>query len=186
MLLMMLDARYAMHDGDNKLADADILVIDLRGYNFKHFLNAARHVKTIFLYFKYIQESVPVATTAAHILNPSWVVDKFMALIRPMLKKEVAESFRFHSQGLESLHEFVPKEILPSEYGGDLGSINDLHADWMKEFENKRWEFDFEIGIDKVMTLWSNYFNFRDYLMEESNWRITEWALKARHAESFY
>lgn len=135
---MMLDARYAMLDETNTLAEADILVLDLKGYNFKHFLNAARNGKTVFLYFKYIQESVPVATLSAHILNPSWVVDKFMALIRPMLRKEVAESFRFHSRGIESLHELVPKEVLPIEYGGSLGSINDLHSEWMKSFESKR------------------------------------------------
>lgn len=138
MLLMMLDARYAMRDESGQLADSDILVLDLKEYTFKHFLNVVRNIKMVFLYFKYIQESVPVATLSAHVLNPSWVTHKFMALIKPILRKEVADSFRFHAQGLESLHEVVPKEVLPSEYGGDLGSINDLHSEWMKIFEDKR------------------------------------------------
>jgi hypothetical protein len=138
MMLMILDARYAMFDEGDKLCDADILVLDLNGYNFKHFLNAMRHPKTIYLYFKYIQEAVPVATVAAHILNPSWAVDRFMSFIRPILKKEVAESFRFHSNGLDDFHETVSKDVLPKEYGGNLGSINDIHQTWMEQFQSKR------------------------------------------------
>lgn len=133
----MLDVRYSLLDED-KLADSDILILDLQKYTFRHFLNDARNPKTLFLYFKYIQETVPIITTAAHILNPSWVVDRLMSLIRPFLRKEVADSFRFHSSGTESLHNFVPKEILPVDYGGNLGNLDDLHQEWMNTFESKR------------------------------------------------
>lgn len=138
MMLAMLDARYSIYDEKETLADADILILDLNGYSFKHFLNAVKNPKTLFLYFKYIQETVPIATVAAHVLNPSWVVDRFMSLIKPILRKEVADSFQFHSRGLESLYETVPKEVLPNEYGGTVGSIDDLHATWMKTFESRR------------------------------------------------
>ena len=137
MMLMTLDARYSLLD-DDKLADSDILIIDLQNYTFRHFLNEARNPKILFLYFKYIQEAVPIATRSAHILNPSWVADRFMALIRPLLRKEVAESFQFHSRGVETLHKFVPKECLPDEYGGSIGSIDKLHQEWLKTFESKR------------------------------------------------
>lgn len=138
---MMLDARYSMLDGENLLADADILVIDMKNYTFRHFLNEARNHKTLFLYFKYIQEAVPIATRAAHILNPSWVADRMMSLIRPLLRKEVAESFQFHSRGLETLHKCVPKENLPDEYGGSLGPVEELYEKWTKTFESKRWQY---------------------------------------------
>lgn len=135
---MILDARYVILDDGETLADDDILILDMNGYNFKHFLDAAKNPKTIFLYFKYVQETVPIETRAAHILNPSWVVDKFMSLIRPILKKEVADSFQFHSNGYEKLYESVPREVLPYEYGGTAGSIGDLHKNWMETFESKR------------------------------------------------
>lgn len=137
MMLMMLDARYAMLDGD-RLADADILILDLEKYSFRHFFNEAKNPKTLFLYFKYIQEVVPIATLAVHILNPSWVFDRFMSLIRPLLRKEVSESIQFHSRGLENLYKSVPREVLPEEYEGSAGSMDDLHKDWMKQFETKR------------------------------------------------
>jgi hypothetical protein len=137
MLLMMLDLRYSLLDENGKLADDDVLVIDLQGYTFKHFLNAAKNSKTIFLYFKYSQETVPIPTRSCHILNSSKIVNSFMALIRPMLRKEVADSFRFHSNGYESLHESIAKEVLPKEYGGEV-PMDDLHKNWMKVFESKR------------------------------------------------
>lgn len=141
MMLMMLDVRYIMPDADdNQLANADILILDLNGYNLKHFLSAAKNPKVLLLYFKYVQETVPVFTTAAHILNPSWVVDRFMALIRPILKKEVADSFRFHYSGLDSLYEDIPRELLPTEAGGSLGPIDEIHKKWMQTFEAKRCE----------------------------------------------
>lgn len=138
MMLAMLDVRYIISDGDNVISADDILVIDLSLYNFRHFLNGVKNIKMIMLYFKYIQEAVPIPTRACHILNPSWVFDKFMALIRPALRKEVADMFQFHSKGSEDLHKYIPKEVLPEEYGGTQGSINDLHTDWMKIFESKR------------------------------------------------
>jgi CRAL/TRIO domain len=137
MLLMMLDARYSMLDEDGKYAVDDVLIIDLKGYTFKHFLNAARNSKTIFLYFKYSQETVPIPTRSCHILNSSTVVNSFMSLIRPMLRKEVAESFQFHSDNLENLHKSVPKEVLPQEYGGEI-PMDNLHHEWMTIFESKR------------------------------------------------
>lgn len=137
MMLMMLDARFSMLDGD-KLADSDILIIDLEKYSCRHFLNEARNPRTLFLYFKFIQEASPVMTKAAHILNPSWVADRFMSLVRPLLRKEVAESFQFHSKGAETLHKFVPKELLPKEYGGNMGSMDDLHQEWMKTIGSRR------------------------------------------------
>ena len=137
MLLMMLDVRYSLLDENEKLADDDVLLIDLQGYSFRHFLNAASNSKTIFLYFKYSQETVPIPTRSCHILNSSKIVNSFMSLIRPMLKKEVADSFQFHSNGYENLHKSIPKDVLPLEYGGKI-PMDDLHRDWMKVFESKR------------------------------------------------
>lgn len=44
----------------------------------------------------------------------------------------------FHTNGFDSLHEFVSKDVLPHEYGGNLGPIKDIHKDVLKRFEAKR------------------------------------------------
>jgi hypothetical protein len=137
-MLMILDARYVMFDEDEKLAESDILIIDMKFYTYKHFLGLMKNPKTTFLYFKYIQETVPIATLGAHFINPSGIVERVMSIIRPFLRKEVAESFRFHSDGFESLHKVVPKEVLPIEYGGELGAIDEIYEKYLTSIESKR------------------------------------------------
>jgi len=147
MLLMALDARCSMLDGD-KLAEADICIIDLKHHSIRHLIEAAKNTRALLHFAKYVEESVPIITKVTHILNASWIIDRFMSLIRPFSKKDASEYCRFHSK-LETLHKFVPKELLHSEYGGSIGAINDLHRDWWKLVESKR-----------------------DYLLNDDNWKI--------------
>ena len=44
-------------------------------------------------------------------------------MIKPFLSKQVRNSIHFHDS-LETLHQYVPKEILPTELGGPSGSYN--------------------------------------------------------------
>lgn len=139
MLLMSLDARCSMLDGD-KFAEADICIIDLKHHSIRHLIEAAKNRRILFHFAKYVEETVPIITKVTHILNASWIIDRFMSLIRPFSRKDASQYCRFHSK-LETLHKFVPKELLPSEYGGNVGAIDDLHSDWWKLVESKRFVF---------------------------------------------
>jgi hypothetical protein len=33
-----------------------------------------------------------------------------------------------HSNGFETLHQHIPREILPNEYGGEAGKLEELHG----------------------------------------------------------
>ena len=44
-------------------------------------------------------------------------MDKILALMNPFLKKELASVLYLHNS-LEDFYKFVPKDILPMEYGG--------------------------------------------------------------------
>ena len=44
-------------------------------------------------------------------------------MIKPFLSKQVRNSIHFHDS-LETLHQYVPKEILPTELGGSSGSYD--------------------------------------------------------------
>lgn len=74
-----------------------------------------------------------------------------MSIIRPFLKKEVAKLLHVHKAGSETLFDFVPRELLPIEYGGTNGSIKELKVEWKKRLESHR-----------------------DYLMDESNWLLKD------------
>lgn len=139
MALMTFDTRFTMYDDDDRnIATGEIFVIDGKGFSFRHFLEVARHIKTVRIYMKYIQEAAPFNIKGIHFVNCSTVLDKAFSLIKPLMKKEVLSVIHFHTSGLDSFHQYVPLDCLPAEYGGVLGSIDDLHRTFSKIIEAKR------------------------------------------------
>ena len=45
---------------------------------------------------------------------------------------------RFHTAGIESLYDYVPKDMLPEEYGGKAGKLTDLKEEFMQLMLEKR------------------------------------------------
>ena len=77
---------------------------------------------------------------------------KLLAIMKPFLNKEVIESLKIHTS-YESLHECIPKDLLPVEYGGESYSLEELHPQiksWVEEKERV------------------------EYLMSDDNWKIED------------
>ena len=64
--------------------------------------------------------------------------------MKPLLNERVKNSIHFHNS-LESLHEEVPKEILPQELGGDIGPF-DNH-------DSAQAVFDIETHFNRVQEM---------------------------------
>lgn len=139
MFLMMFDVCFTDYDDvEGNISSGEFFVIDGRGFSFRHFVEVARNIQTVRVYMKYIQEAAPFNIKSIHFVNCSAILDKVFSLIKPLLKKDLMNSIFFHKSGLESLHQHVPKYCLPSEYGGDLESINDLHRKFSNRVETMR------------------------------------------------
>jgi hypothetical protein len=108
--------------------------------------------KKLFKFTFKIQEAAPIKIIQNHFINCPPIMEKLLALIKPFLNKEVLESLKIHTT-LESLHECIPKELLPTEYGGDDFSLEELHPQikaWLEEDER------------------------REYFINDDNWRIED------------
>lgn len=138
MALMSLDARFAAYDDEAKIADGECFIVNVKGMSFRHVFKVARNLGTAQLYSKYTQEAAPFRIKKIHIFNASYVFDKLFMLFRPFLSKEIIDSMQFHSDGIESISEILPKECLPKEFGGYLGPIDDLHENFMDFVISKR------------------------------------------------
>lgn len=77
-------------------------------------------------------------------------MEKLLAVIRPFLNKEVVESLKIHTT-FDSLYEYIPKNLLPTEYGGSDFSLSELYPQ-VKEFLEER----------------------RDYVLNDDNWKIED------------
>lgn len=54
------------------------------------------------------------------------------------MKKELFDTFHFHTGGFESLHNSIPKDCLPNEYEGTLGNLGNFYDDFLKQMDESR------------------------------------------------
>jgi len=83
-----------------------------------------------------VQEAYPVKLKEVHVINVSPLVDTIVNFVKPFLKEKIRERIFLHSS-MDGLYKYVPKEMLPNEYGGQAGSIKDINEQWrgkLKEY----------------------------------------------------
>jgi alpha-tocopherol transfer protein len=136
--LMMFDANYTICDNGDGLVEGEIYVLDAVGFSFKQFLDLSKNIKTLMIYVKFLQEAAPVRLICNHIANTSSIIDGVMTLIKPILRKEVADVVEFHKYGSDTMLKFIDKDVLPIDYGGTNGTLDEHYQEWLKVFETKR------------------------------------------------
>jgi hypothetical protein len=72
-----------------------------------------------------VQEAYPVKLKEVHVINISPIVDTVINFVKPILKEKIRNRIFLHSD-LKTLYEHIPREMLPTEYGGDAGSLQDI------------------------------------------------------------
>jgi len=74
-----------------------------------------------------LQDSYPLWIRQISVVNSPWLFQKLYEWIRPWLNTEVKEMLVFH-QNYEELHKFVEKSILPEDYGGQTGPLDNAEV----------------------------------------------------------
>ncbi|CAH2238444.1 alpha-tocopherol transfer protein-like isoform X2 [Pararge aegeria] len=86
-----------------------------------------------------VQEAYPVKLKEVHIINTSPVVERFVNFVKPFLKEKIRKRIFIHKE-LKDLYKYIPQEMLPNEYGGQCGSMDELQAKWtQKLIEYREW-----------------------------------------------
>ncbi|XP_018328062.1 alpha-tocopherol transfer protein-like [Agrilus planipennis] len=105
--------------------NGQIILFDMKGLTFGHVTKLGIVTMKKMLY--YLQDALPVRLKGLHFINVVPFMDKIMALMRPFMRKELLSVFHLHTNGMESLYNFVPQECLPKDYGGTAASLTELH-----------------------------------------------------------
>ncbi|GJQ85278.1 hypothetical protein Trydic_g23177 [Trypoxylus dichotomus] len=101
-----------------------VFLIDMKGITFTHFtkINPLQLKK----FFVYLQEGMPIRLKAMYFINIPTFMDKILALIKPLMKKELIETMQLYTDKLDDLYKIIPHECFPSDYGGTAESISEL------------------------------------------------------------
>ncbi|GBP34431.1 Alpha-tocopherol transfer protein-like [Eumeta japonica] len=135
---MLADTRLT---GDMEMSAGEIPIFDAGKVSLK-FISKV-NLSVLRKYMLYTQEAIPIRLKQVHVINIPAYIGKLFAVVKPFLKSEVAKLIQFHEPDSETLYDSVPQELLPGEYGGKAGSLQEIKQYWIKQIENKRdWFLD--------------------------------------------
>lgn len=129
LVLMIGDVRLAAEETG---VAGDVYILDASVASASHFSKVSPSLAKKFLVC--VQEAYPVKLKEVHVVNVSPLVDTIVQFVKPFIKEKIRNRIHLHSS-FESLHQMIPKDILPEEYGGTAGKIQEFHDAWMKKLE---------------------------------------------------
>uniref|UniRef100_A0A1B6DYJ3 CRAL-TRIO domain-containing protein n=1 Tax=Clastoptera arizonana TaxID=38151 RepID=A0A1B6DYJ3_9HEMI len=121
---------------ETEKVEGEVPIFDMTGYSLRHLTRIP--LPLLRKYMQYSQEAHPVKLMQIHIINAVPLLDKVLTLIRPFMKSEVAAMLHVHLPGSTTLYNFIPQELLPEEYGGQMGPVNDITRSWKKIVEDEQ------------------------------------------------
>ncbi|XP_077293674.1 retinol-binding protein pinta-like [Arctopsyche grandis] len=84
------------------------------------------------------QESMPFREKGSHHIHTLPGIETIFNLFKLFMNEKSRSRIHIHNEDMEALYKFIPKEILPTEYGGAAGPIQDMIDHWKKEVEDHR------------------------------------------------
>ncbi|KAJ2953518.1 hypothetical protein O0L34_g1121 [Tuta absoluta] len=84
------------------------------------------------------EKALPVRIKGNHMLNTPSGFETAFTIFKTFIGDKMKKRIHVHNQHFKSLHKMVPKSVLPVEYEGDDGSIEELKDYWKVKVENYR------------------------------------------------
>ncbi|XP_069698611.1 retinol-binding protein pinta [Periplaneta americana] len=111
-------------------------VFDLRGVTLGHAMQLPPHVvkKAVHAW----QDCYPVRTKSLDFVNAPRYVNVVLNIFRRFMTEKLRQRVHIHGRSLESLHTVVAPDLLPLEYGGTDGTLQDLIDYWRDHVTEKR------------------------------------------------
>jgi len=108
---------------------------DMDGLRAQH-ISLFTNISTIKKLMKMGESAWPLRPKMVHLLNRPSIVDTVIDLVKGLQKEKMQRRQVIHPQGdYTGLVEELGKDILPTEYGGTNGCLDDLTKFWKAEVE---------------------------------------------------
>ncbi|XP_047999537.1 uncharacterized protein LOC125236677 [Leguminivora glycinivorella] len=115
----------------NDYATGLILVMDVRENNIMDFVAQINLVDLSNAVMAYT-EGFGFRIKNIFVMSPSKVINLFTAILRRVFSDKIGERIEV-VRTIEKLHDQVPKELLPKEFGGQQKGYRELYDEWTEE-----------------------------------------------------
>lgn len=121
---------FALRDDESVTLYGVALVIDLKGMSWGHALQATPNELKRMVHITH--DCYPVRVKSYNFVNVPWHLSFIIEIVRAFMSEKMKSRFFVHPDD-KALVEKFPREILPVEYGGTNGSIDDLRGMILKD-----------------------------------------------------
>ncbi|XP_059469136.1 clavesin-2-like [Neocloeon triangulifer] len=113
---LLLSLEKLIQDQQTQMAGL-IVIVDWSGFTLRH--TGALSPKALKLMLEGLQDAFPARFKAIHMIGQPWYLEAALSVIKPFLKEKTRNKIFLHGANLSKLHEYVDKELLPAELGGE-------------------------------------------------------------------
>nr|ATY51906.1 CTD8 [Heliconius melpomene] len=109
------------------------------------------------------QDSLPLRLKGSHHVNVPSGIEVIFKLISGFLNEKAKERLKIHKSNDELL-KFIPKDVIPNEYGGEGGTVAEIIEYWankIKEYR-PRFEEEMQFGTDESKRINKTTLDFTD------------------------
>ncbi|XP_063389097.1 alpha-tocopherol transfer protein-like [Cydia fagiglandana] len=90
-----------------------------------------RNVITLYL------EGYGFGVKGIYVLSTSKLIYTFINMVKPLISAKIADRIRV-LKDVESLQDYLPKRLLPEDYGGSQKSLLTLYDEWVEELSTEK------------------------------------------------
>ncbi|KAK8375030.1 hypothetical protein O3P69_017775 [Scylla paramamosain] len=85
-----------------------------------------------------IQDGYPMRPKGLNYINTPAAFDTVFNIFRSFMKEKMKKRVHIHGSDMESLYKQVPREMLPVEYGGTNGTVEEIKNYWLQRLDARR------------------------------------------------
>lgn len=103
-------------------ANGFVVLVDWTEFSFRQTTNLKPGVLKLMI--EGLQDCFPARFKGIHFIGQPWYVEAALTVIKPFLKDKTKDRIYVHGNNLSTLHDYVARDILPTEMGGEQASYN--------------------------------------------------------------
>ncbi|XP_074030256.1 retinol-binding protein pinta [Leptinotarsa decemlineata] len=125
-----------MHEDYNV---GDIMICDLKHFTLEYLAQCTpTRIKN---YSIILEKAFNSNIKQLHLLNYPSIAEPVVTLAKKLLNPKIAQRFYFHKE-TDTILNYVSKDVLPRDYGGDGLSLREYSEIWKRKFQDYKGRFD--------------------------------------------